>query len=192
MLLLIDNYDSFTYNLVHYFQCLQQKVAVFQHDELSIEDIEQLNPQYIVLSPGPKSPSEAGICLPLIAHFYQRIPILGICLGHQCIGQAFGASIITAPHIIHGKTSLISHHQKNLFAGIARNFQGMRYHSLVVDPNTLPSQFCVDAWADDLIMAISHRQFPLFGLQFHPESILSEFGLNLLKNFLSYEYTQNT
>ncbi|STX28630.1 anthranilate synthase component II [Legionella beliardensis] len=187
MLLLIDNYDSFTYNLVHYFQVLNQEVRVFKNNDLTITDIEQLSPSYLVISPGPKGPMDAGISLAVIAHFYQTIPILGICLGHQCLAQAFGATIIQAPQTVHGKTSTIMHHKRKLFHDLPNPFQAMRYHSLAVDVATLPPVFSIDAWAEDTIMAISHRQHPLFGLQFHPESILSEHGLQLLTNFLNYE-----
>ncbi|WP_028388480.1 anthranilate synthase component II [Legionella fairfieldensis] len=187
MLLLIDNYDSFTYNLVQYFQCLKQNVFVFENDRINISDIERLSPQYLVISPGPKGPEEAGISLPLIRYFYRKLPILGICLGHQCLAHAFGASIIQAPEIIHGKTSSITHNKRGLFHDLPNCFQAARYHSLAVDSKTLPSCFAIDAWADTTIMAISHRQYPLYGLQFHPESVLSEHGLTLLNNFLHYE-----
>ncbi|STX51146.1 anthranilate synthase component II [Legionella busanensis] len=191
MLLLIDNYDSFTYNLVQYFQILNQDVRVFKNNDLTITDIEQLSPSHIVISPGPKGPLDAGISLATIAHFYQTIPILGICLGHQCLAHAFGAKIIQAPETIHGKTSPIIHHKRKLFQNLPNPFQGMRYHSLAIDVATLPTSFAIDAWANDTIMAISHRQYPLFGLQFHPESILSEYGLQLLANFLNYEACKN-
>lgn len=190
MLLLIDNYDSFTYNLVQYFQCLNQDVMVYKNDAISISDIEKLSPNHIVISPGPNSPQEAGISLDLICHFYQTLPILGICLGHQCLAHSFGAKIIPAPEIIHGKTSAIIHHKHGLFKNLPSPFSAMRYHSLAVDIETLPPSFAIDAWADDTIMAISHRQYPLFGLQFHPESILSEYGSSLLANFLNHEYNQ--
>lgn len=188
MLLMIDNYDSFTYNLVQYFQTLKQEVLVFAHDKITVNEISELNPAFLVLSPGPKAPNDAGICLEAIQKFYSTIPILGICLGHQCLAQAFGGTIISASEIIHGKTSTITHHYQGLFKKIPNHFKAMRYHSLAVDCATLPSSFSIDAWADETIMAISHRQYPVFGLQFHPESILSEFGLHLLENFLNYEY----
>ena len=190
MLILIDNYDSFTYNLVQYFQQLGQNVLVFKNDEISIERLEQLAPEYLVISPGPKGPNEAGISLALIQHFYQKLPILGICLGHQCLAHAFGASIVQAPTIIHGKTSTISHHKQGLFHHLPNSFQATRYHSLAIDTKTLPECFAIDAWAEEVIMAISHRQYPLYGLQFHPESILSEHGFALLTHFLQtrYEY----
>ncbi|KTD24938.1 MULTISPECIES: anthranilate synthase component II [Legionella] len=187
MLILIDNYDSFTYNLVQYFQCLGQDVRVFTNDDTSIEAIEQLSPEYLVISPGPKGPEAAGISLTAIQHFYQRIPILGVCLGHQCIAHSFGASIIQAPEIIHGKTSRIHHHKQGLFRNLPSPFKATRYHSLAVDIKTLPPCFAIDAWAQQTIMAISHRQYPLYGLQFHPESILTEYGMKLLAQFLHHE-----
>lgn len=187
MLLLIDNYDSFTYNLVQYFQCLEQEVLVYAHDQISIEDIKTLNPQRLVISPGPKAPEDAGISLSAIRAFYQDIPILGVCLGHQCLAQAFGGKIIPAPEIIHGKTSRILHNRQGLFKEVPNLFQATRYHSLAVEVSTLPTCFSIDAFANDTIMAISHRKYPLFGLQFHPEAILSQYGSRILENFLSYE-----
>ena len=187
MLLIIDNYDSFTYNLVQYFQCLNQEVAVCTHDQISLTQIKNLAPQYLVISPGPKAPDDAGISIAAIREFYQKIPILGVCLGHQCIAQTFGGKIISAPQIMHGKTSLIEHHQQGLFHNIPSPFQATRYHSLAVEQSTLPDCFSLDAWVDDTIMAISHRQYPIFGLQFHPEAILSQYGQQLLENFLTYE-----
>ena len=187
MILLIDNYDSFTYNLVDYFKQLSQEVCVFYHDKITLEAIEHLAPTHLVLSPGPKGPSEAGISINAIKHFHQKLPILGICLGHQCLAAAFAANIIHAPEIIHGKTSPIIHNKQRLFRDIPNYFQATRYHSLVVDSASLPTCFTIDAWANQNIMAISHRQYPLFGLQFHPEAILTEHGLALLSNFLNHE-----
>ena len=187
MLLLIDNYDSFTYNLAQYFQCLNQDVVVFEHDKISLNQIKELDPQYIVISPGPKSPNEAGISLAAIMEFHRHIPILGICLGHQCLAQVFGGKIIPAPEIMHGKTSSIMHNYQGLFRNIPNSFKATRYHSLAVEVASLPDCFSIDAWAKETIMAISHRQHPLFGLQFHPEAILTQYGLQLLENFLSYE-----
>jgi anthranilate synthase component 2 len=184
MLLIIDNYDSFTYNLVQYFQCLNKEVKVVTNNGIDIEGIKALSPSHIVLSPGPNSPNEAGISLTVIQNFYQHIPILGICLGHQCIAHAFGGKIIQAPEILHGKTSKIIHHKQGLFKDLPNPFSAMRYHSLAVDVESLPNTFAIDAWADNTIMAISHRQHPLYGLQFHPESILSEHGMTLLERFL--------
>lgn len=185
MLLLIDNYDSFTYNLVQYFQCLDQEVLVVKNDEVSIGDIEALKPDYLVISPGPKGPEDAGISMAAIQYFHQTLPILGICLGHQCLAQSFGASIVRANEIIHGKTSAINHNKQGLFSGLPAHFKATRYHSLAIDPASLPACFSIDAWADKTIMAISHREYPLYGLQFHPEAILSEFGLALLGRFLT-------
>jgi anthranilate synthase/aminodeoxychorismate synthase-like glutamine amidotransferase len=187
MLLIIDNYDSFTYNLVQYFQCLNQEVLVFEHDKISLNQIKTLDPQYLVISPGPNSPNEAGISLEAILAFHQHIPILGICLGHQCLAQVFGGKIIPAPEIMHGKTSSIIHNYQGVFQNIPNSFTGTRYHSLAVDVASLPPCFSIDAWAKETIMAISHRQYPLFGLQFHPEAILSQYGMQLLENFLKYE-----
>lgn len=191
MLLLIDNYDSFTWNLVQYFQTLKQDVAVYTNDNISIEDIALMSPSHLVISPGPNTPDEAGISLELIQSFHASLPILGVCLGHQCLAQAFGGNIIQAPDIIHGKTSQIYHHKQKLFRQVPNPFAGMRYHSLAVEVASLPTCFAIDAWADDTIMAISHRQYPLFGLQFHPESILSEHGLILLDNFIHYDSQTN-
>lgn len=187
MLLLIDNYDSFTYNLVQYFQCLGQEVSVYSHDAITIPEIAALSPEYLVISPGPKSPQESGVSLEAIHAFHQTIPVLGVCLGHQCLGQYFGATITQASEIMHGKTSQIIHNKQRLFKTISSPFQATRYHSLAIDVTTLPSCFSIDAWADETIMAISHRQYPLFGLQFHPEAILTEHGLQLLDNFLHYD-----
>lgn len=183
MLLIIDNYDSFTYNLVQYFQCLGENVCVYPHDKITLDTIEKLAPRCIVISPGPNGPLEAGISLKVIKHFHSTVPILGICLGHQCLAFAFGAKIIAAPEIIHGKTSSIIHNKQRLFQDIPSPFKVARYHSLAVDVETLPNCFSIDAWANDTIMAISHRIFPLFGLQFHPEAILTEHGMQLLANF---------
>ena len=188
MILIIDNYDSFTYNLVQYFQCLKQDVVIYPNDNIDIPQIEQLSPDHLIISPGPKGPEDAGISLNVIKHFYQTIPILGVCLGHQCLAHAFGGKIIAAPEVIHGKTSLISHNMQRLFKTIPNPFTATRYHSLAVDIPTLPSCFAIDAWADNTIMAISHREYPLFGLQFHPEAILTEHGLKLLANFLHNEH----
>ncbi len=187
MLLLIDNYDSFTYNLVQYFQLLKQEVVVRTHDDLTVDLIRTMNPKHLVISPGPNSPDEAGISLTAIRELHKEIPILGICLGHQCLAQAFGGMIISAPQIMHGKTSTILHHYQGLFNKIPNHFIAARYHSLAVEVSSLPECFSIDAWAEETIMAISHRQYPLFGLQFHPEAILSQYGLDLLENFLSYE-----
>ena len=185
MLLMIDNYDSFTYNLVQYLAEIGQEVKVVRNDKISIEEINKLNPQYIVISPGPCTPNEAGISLELIETFKGKIPILGVCLGHQSIGQAFGGKIIHAQTIMHGKTSKISHNNKGVFRGIKNPFIATRYHSLVIEKETLPNCFDITAWTDDNeIMGIKHKELAIEGVQFHPESILSEHGHDLLKNFL--------
>jgi anthranilate synthase component 2 len=182
---MIDNYDSFTYNLVQYLAEIGQEVEVVRNDKISIEEINKLNPQYIVISPGPCTPNEAGISLSLIEAFKGKIPILGVCLGHQSIGQAFGGKIIHAQTIMHGKTSKISHNNKGVFRGIKDPFIATRYHSLVIDRESLPDCFDVTAWTDDNeIMGIKHKELAIEGVQFHPESILSEHGHDLLKNFL--------
>ncbi|WP_392536817.1 anthranilate synthase component II [Legionella sp. 227] len=187
MLLIIDNYDSFTYNLVQYFQCLDQEVLVYTHDQINISQIKDLAPDHLVISPGPKAPNDAGISMEAIRTFYQTIPVLGICLGHQSIAQVFGGQIIPAPEIMHGRTSTIEHNQSGIFKNIPNHFKATRYHSLAVEKDSLPECLSIDAWANDTIMAISHRQYPVFGLQFHPEAILSQYGLQLLENFLQYE-----
>ena len=185
MLLMIDNYDSFTYNLVQYLAEIGQEVEVVRNDKISIEEINKLNPKYIVISPGPCTPNEAGISLELIEAFKGKIPILGVCLGHQSIGQAFGGKIVHAQTIMHGKTSKISHNNKGVFRGIKNPFIATRYHSLVIEKQTLPNCFDITAWTDDNeIMGIKHKELAIEGVQFHPESILSEYGHDLLKNFL--------
>ena len=185
MLLMIDNYDSFTYNLVQYLAEIGQEVEVVRNDKISIEEINKLNPRYIVISPGPCTPNEAGISLELIEAFKGKIPILGVCLGHQSIGQAFGGKIVHAQTIMHGKTSKISHNNKGVFRGIKNPFIATRYHSLVIDRESLPNCFDITAWTDDNeIMGIKHKELAIEGVQFHPESILSEHGHDLLKNFL--------
>ena len=185
MLLMIDNYDSFTYNLVQYLAEIGQEVEVVRNDKISIEEINKLNPQYIVISPGPCTPNEAGISLELIEAFKGKIPILGVCLGHQSIGQAFGGEIIHAQTIMHGKTSKIYHNNKGVFRSIKNPFIATRYHSLVIDRESLPDCFDITAWThDNEIMGIKHKELAIEGVQFHPESILSEHGHDLLKNFL--------
>lgn len=181
---MIDNYDSFTFNLVHYFQALKQDVCVYRNDEITLEEIEQLQPKYIVISPGPGRPEDAGITLACIKNFAGKIPILGVCLGHQAIGHAFGATIINAKQIMHGKTSEISHNNQGVFINIANPFQATRYHSLVIDKKTLSDEFDITARTEDgEIMGIKHRRFALEGVQFHPEAILTEHGMLLLNNF---------
>ncbi|MGY3870730.1 aminodeoxychorismate synthase component II [Aeromonas crassostreae] len=191
MLLLIDNYDSFTWNLVQYFGSLGQEVVVKRNDELTLADIEAMAPDHLVISPGPCTPNEAGISLVAIAHFAGRIPILGVCLGHQSLAQAFGAEVVRARRVMHGKTSLIRHGGEGLFAGLQDPLRVTRYHSLVVRRDTLPDCLAVTAWSEhadgsfDEIMGLRHRTLAVEGVQFHPESILSEQGHELLANFLS-------
>jgi len=184
-LLMIDNYDSFTYNLVQYFNMLGQEVKVVKNDEISPNDIDGMDIDAIVISPGPCSPKEAGISVDVIKAYKEKYPILGVCLGHQSIGYAFGANIIKAKKLMHGKTSLISHDNAGLYEGLPNPFKAVRYHSLVIDKNTLPEEFVVDAVSEDEdIMGIRHETLPIFGVQFHPESIVSEHGFDILKNFL--------
>lgn len=189
MLLLIDNYDSFTYNLYQYFCELGAEVKVLRNDQLTLTDIEQLAPSHLVISPGPCTPDQAGISLQAITHFSTRLPILGVCLGHQAMAQAFGAKIVRARQAIHGKTSPVRHTGQSVFTGLNNPLTVTRYHSLVVAPETLPDCFDVTAWTErhgdrDEIMGIMHKTLPLHGVQFHPESILSEQGHQLLDNFL--------
>lgn len=182
---MLDNYDSFTYNLVQYFGELGTEVIVRRNDQVSIADIEALNPSHICISPGPKSPAEAGLSLAVIQHFAGKKPILGVCLGHQAIGQAFGGNIIRAQQIMHGKVSPITHSNTDLFSELPSPFQVTRYHSLAIDRANLPECLAITAeTADGEIMGIRHKTLPIYGVQFHPESILSEHGHALLKNFL--------
>ena len=185
MLLMIDNYDSFTYNIVQYFGELGEDVRVYRNDEITIEQIEALNPDRICISPGPKAPAQAGISVDVLKHFAGKKPILGVCLGHQAIGEAFGGKVIRAKQVMHGKTSLIAHTGVGVFKGLPSPFTVIRYHSLAIERASLPSCLEVTAWTDDgEIMGVRHRQFDIEGVQFHPESILSEHGHALLKNFL--------
>lgn len=185
MILLIDNYDSFTFNLVQYLGELRQTVLVKRNDEISLEEIASLKPHRIVISPGPCTPAEAGISVALIQKFYNKFPILGVCLGHQSIGAAFGADVIRAPEIMHGKTSEIHHDGKTIFKGLPNPFTATRYHSLVVDEKTLPNDLIATAHTKDgLLMGLRHVKYPVEGVQFHPESILTTEGKHLLKNFL--------
>src|SRR5882672_3261806 len=185
MLLMIDNYDSFTYNLVQYFGELKQEVVVFRNDEVSLDEIAALQPGHIVISPGPCTPTEAGISVPLIERFAGEIPILGVCLGHQSIGQAFGGRIVHAARLMHGKTSAIHHDGRGVFRGLPDPYTATRYHSLVIERASLPACLEVTAWTDDgEIMGVRHKDLAIEGVQFHPESILTEHGHALLKNFL--------
>ncbi len=185
MLLMIDNYDSFTYNLVQYLGELGADIKVFRNDKITIHDIEALNPERIVISPGPCTPKEAGISVELIKHFSGKVPLLGVCLGHQSIGAAFGGEIIRAPRLMHGKTSMIHHDGKNIFKGLPNPFEATRYHSLVIKKDTLPDCLEITAWTDiEEIMGVRHKDLLIEGVQFHPESILTTVGKNLLRNFL--------
>jgi len=185
MLVMIDNYDSFTYNLVQYLGELGEEVKTFRNDEISIAEVEALNPDRIMLSPGPCTPNEAGISLSVIKHFKGKLPLMGVCLGHQSIGQAFGGDVVHAQEIMHGKTSPIEHTNKGVFKDIENPFTVTRYHSLVVARDTLPDCLEITAWTEDgEIMGLRHRDYLIEGVQFHPESILTEHGHALLKNFL--------
>jgi len=185
MILVVDNYDSFTYNLVQYLGELGAEIEVRRNDQTTLEEVGRMAPERIVISPGPKTPTEAGICLQLIREFAGRTPILGVCLGHQAIGQAFGGKVIRAPQIMHGKTSPITHDGKTIFAGLSNPFTATRYHSLIVEREGLPPCLEVSATSPDgLIMGLRHRERKVEGVQFHPESVLTEAGKNLLANFL--------
>ena len=187
---MIDNYDSFTFNLVHYFQALGQEVLVFRNDEITLRTIEQLKPQYIVISPGPCDPNSAGVSLSIVERFAGKIPLLGVCLGHQCIAQHFGAKIEKAKQVMHGKTSYIKHKQQGLFTELNQPLNVTRYHSLIVNKDSLPSELTITAWTEneqggvDEIMALAHKTLPISSVQFHPESILTEQGQSLLANFI--------
>jgi anthranilate synthase component 2 len=193
MLLMIDNYDSFTYNLVQYFGELGVDVHTHRNDEIGLDEIERMQPQWIVLSPGPCTPNEAGVSLAVIERFAGRIPLLGVCLGHQAIGQAYGGEVIRAGRIMHGKTSAVKHHDMGVFSGLPSPLEATRYHSLVVAQQGLPDVLEVTAWTEnddgsiEEIMGLRHRELAVEGVQFHPESILTEHGHDLLKNFLQQE-----
>lgn len=185
MLVMIDNYDSFTYNLVQYFGELGSMPTVFRNDQVTINEIQDLNPSYIVISPGPGRPDKAGISKSVIEFFAGKVPILGVCLGHQAIGEVFGATITHAPTLMHGKTSLMHHDGQQLFLNLSNPFEATRYHSLVIDPDSLPSCLVQTAWTEDgVIMGVRHVELAIEGIQFHPESILTTEGKALLKNFL--------
>lgn len=190
MILMIDNYDSFTYNVVQYLAELKADVAVYRNDEITLAEIAALAPEKIVISPGPCTPNEAGVSVDTIKTFGGKIPILGICLGHQSIGQAFGGNIVRAKEVMHGKTSMIHHSNQGVFAGLTNPYRATRYHSLVIDQKTLPDCLEITAWTEtadgaiDEIMGVRHREFAIQGVQFHPESILTEHGHELLNNFL--------
>ncbi len=190
MILMIDNYDSFTYNLVQYLGELDAEVVVERNDQITLAEIEKLAPELIMVSPGPCTPSEAGISLDVISHFKGKIPIFGVCLGHQAIGQAFGGDVIRAKKIMHGKTSPVKHINEGIFAGLPSPFTATRYHSLVIDQNTLPDCLELTAWTEDdngeidEIMGVRHKELAIEGVQFHPESILTDYGHDMLRNFL--------
>jgi anthranilate synthase/aminodeoxychorismate synthase-like glutamine amidotransferase len=185
MILLIDNYDSFTYNLYHYLGELGAEVKVYLNDKITLDEVSGMQPDRIVISPGPCTPREAGISCDLVRRFAGKIPILGVCLGHQCIGAAFGGAIVRAPSIMHGKISQVSHDGETIFRALKNPFGAMRYHSLVIDPATMPAQLTVSArTTDEVVMGVRHKTLAVEGVQFHPESILAEEGKKLLKNFL--------
>ncbi|MEL7568179.1 MAG: aminodeoxychorismate/anthranilate synthase component II [Dehalobacterium sp.] len=185
MLLVIDNYDSFVYNLVQYLGILGAEITVVRNDKTDLAAVEKIHPEKIVISPGPGNPQNAGICLEMIKRFSGRIPILGVCLGHQCVGELFGARVCRGKEPVHGKTSLITHSRRGIFAGVPQGIMVSRYHSLILDQESIPEELEVTASTKDgTVMGIQHKEHPTFGLQFHPESIASEYGLEMLSNFL--------
>ncbi|MCS6801634.1 MAG: aminodeoxychorismate/anthranilate synthase component II [Chloroflexota bacterium] len=186
MILLLDNYDSFTWNLYQYVAELGAEVEVVRNDQVTVEDVRARRPERIIVSPGPCTPREAGVSVELIRRLGPEIPVLGVCLGHQCIGEAFGGRVVRAPELMHGKTSAIYHRGKGVFAGLPNPFEAIRYHSLMVAPEDLPDELEVTAWtASGIIMGLRHRRYPIEGVQFHPESIMTAVGKDLLRNFLS-------
>jgi anthranilate synthase/aminodeoxychorismate synthase-like glutamine amidotransferase len=189
MLLLIDNYDSFTHNLARYFRELGQTVQVIRNDQITVSEIAKLAPRYLVFSPGPCTPNEAGVTLSAIKAFAGKIPLLGVCLGHQAIGQVFGAKVVVAKHIMHGKTSILRHQGSPLFAGVSQQFRATRYHSLILDASSIANTFTMTAWCDEFgdiePMAIEHNSLPIMGVQFHPESLLTPDGHQILSNFVN-------
>ena len=185
MILMIDNYDSFTYNIVQYFGELGEEILVRRNDDISLEEIENIQPDYLVISPGPCTPDEAGISLEAIRHFAGKIPILGVCLGHQAIAQVFGGKVVKADRLVHGKTSPIQHDERTLFSGMPQPFRATRYHSLIVERESLPECLEISAWTqEEEIMGLRHRELPVEGVQFHPESVMTESGKQLLQHFL--------
>ncbi|MFO0945587.1 MAG: aminodeoxychorismate/anthranilate synthase component II [Planctomycetota bacterium] len=187
MIVLIDNYDSFTYNLVQRLGEIDPSLdmRVFRNDQITLEQLDALRPSHIIISPGPCTPAEAGISKEVIQKFSERIPLLGVCLGHQCIGEVFGGQVVRADRIMHGKTSMIHHDEKGVYRGIPSPFEATRYHSLIIKNGTLPNDFVVSAWTDeDEIMGVRHKRFPLEGVQYHPESFLTDYGPKILRNFL--------
>ena len=192
---MIDNYDSFTYNLFQYLGELGEDVRVFRNNKITLREIEELAPDRIVISPGPCTPKEAGITVPLIQHFAGKLPILGVCLGHQSIGAAFGGDVIRAPYLMHGKTSMIHHDWKTIYKGVPNPFEATRYHSLIIKAETLPDCLEITAWTEkdgerEIIMGVRHKRYPVEGVQFHPESILTGMGKKLLQNFIRLEARQ--
>ena len=185
MILLIDNYDSFTYNLFQFLSELGAKVFVARNDSLTIEDVGRLSPERIIISPGPRTPREAGISNEVVRHFGATTPVLGVCLGHQCVGYAYGSEVRNAGEIVHGKTSMINHDGKGVFGGLPNPFEAIRYHSLAISRNDLPAELEVTAWTDSgVIMGVRHKTYPVEGIQFHPESIMTKAGKDILQNFL--------
>ena len=185
MLLMIDNYDSFTYNLVQYFGELGQDLKVFRNNKITIQEIDEMKPGRIVISPGPGTPKNAGISMDVIRHFAGTVPILGVCLGHQAIGEVFGGNVVQTLLLMHGKTSLVHHDGKTIFSGLPESFEATRYHSLIIERDTFPPELEISAWTDDnVIMGVRHKKFNVEGVQFHPESILTSAGMDLLRNFL--------
>ncbi len=185
MILMIDNYDSFTYNLVHYLGELGERVLVFRNDKITLEEVGKLNPDVVVVSPGPCTPKEAGISVDLIKEFAGRVPILGVCLGHQSIGYAFGGNIVRAQRLLHGKTSHIYHDCRGIYEGVPNPFEATRYHSLLIEKESLPDELEVTSWTDEgEIMGVRHKEYLIVGVQFHPESILTKHGKDLLRNFM--------
>ena len=188
-ILLIDNYDSFTYNLYHYLSSQKCNVDVFRNDKIGIEQIKKNKYKKIVISPGPGNPNQAGNCLKIVKHFYKTIPILGVCLGHQIIGQVFKSRIVVAKNLMHGKTSLVKHSGKGIFKGIKRIISGTRYHSLIIDRKKISKELIITAETQDkIIMGVMHKKYNVHGVQFHPESIKTSMGLKILKNFINYKY----
>jgi anthranilate synthase/aminodeoxychorismate synthase-like glutamine amidotransferase len=185
MIVVIDNYDSFTYNLVQYLGVLGAEMTVLRNDETSIPDIEALKPERIMISPGPCSPNEAGLSCEVIEHFSGQVPVFGVCLGHQCIAQVFGGKVVRAERLMHGKTSEMHHGESGVFAGLPNPFIATRYHSLIVDRESLPEDLEITAWTDqDEIMGLKHKELPVHGVQFHPESVLTQGGMQMMENFL--------